>query len=200
MPFPQLTQDELRRAAVQVVGHLLNLHGFWRAYRKLFRGNQDSVLVLRETASEFFWLLERAIKAAALQTFRQLTDPPQTGLSANASFFGLLKAAAGDDYAVNHPDMVVMIESIAAKPTIRAHVNKYIAHLDLELLAGRVDPPDSLAILEVEDALRTAREFMDLFMQRFLGEGPFDYEGKAAIIPDQLERMITLLRTGLEAE
>jgi hypothetical protein len=199
MSFPQLTTDEVRQAAVQVVGHVLNLHGFWAAYRKLFRGNADLVPVIRETASEFFWLLERSLRAATLQTFRQLTDPSQTGPNPNASFHGLLRAAAGEQYATDHADMVALIEIVKSKPTIRDHVNKYIAHLDLELLAGRVDPPGPIAILEVEDALGATRQFMDTFAERFLGEDPFDYEGKAAEIPAQIDRMIYLLKSGLES-
>ncbi len=32
-----------------------------------------------------------------------------------------------------------------------------------------------------------AREFMDTFMQRFFDELPFDYIGKAKLIPDQVQ-------------
>jgi HEPN superfamily AbiU2-like protein len=198
MPF-DLTRDELYKAAVQVVGHLLTLHGNWRAYRKLFRGNADSQPILSKVAGQFFWLLERDIKAAVFLAFRQLTDGPLSAGKPNASFHGLLRAAAGSDYPANHGDLVSLIEGIAANPTIKEHVNKYIAHLDLHLLAGRASAPDSVEILQVEDALAAARQFMNEFMKRFLHEGSFEYDEKAAVITEQIERLVSVLASGLQA-
>ena len=143
--------------------------------------------ILAEVACEFFWLLERSLKASFLQTFRQLSDGPMTMGRANASFHGLLQAMAGEHYRIEHADMVAMIERVAAPPSVRIHVNRYIAHLDLDLLTERVQAPEPLAIEEVESALAAAREFMDTFMQRFFNEPPVDYSGEAELIPGQVQ-------------
>jgi hypothetical protein len=195
-----LTPNELLKASAEVIRHLNALGGNWSAYRKLFRGNAESQPILNDVAGHFFWLLERDLRASIFLTFRQLTDGPFSMGKENASFLGLLRAAAGPDYETTHPNLVKLVVSIAATPTIKEHVNKYIAHLDLPLLAGKVPAPTSVEILQVEDALATARHFMNEYMEEFFGEPAFPYEEQAALIPQQIDRILLLLKAGRQNE
>src|SRR5436305_9699637 len=142
------SDEQIRAAFAQVQGHVLDLHARWKLFRKLYRGNADSQPVLAAVASEMFWVLGRLLHRGVFLLFRQLTDAPRTAGRRNASFRGLLDVVAGPDYEVKHADLVALINQIAANNAIRTHANKYIAHLDFDLLAGVTAPPASVEILE----------------------------------------------------
>ncbi|MGK2883292.1 MAG: hypothetical protein ACSLE8_00690 [Rhodococcus sp. (in: high G+C Gram-positive bacteria)] len=197
MAFPNLQKQEIYDVADRVRGTLVHLYALWRVYRKLFRGNKDIQPILAQAGGELFWLLERAIRAAALQRFRQFTDPPESAGQPNASFYGLLKAASAAGYA-DVVDLLEIVDDIAAKSIVRGHVNKYVAHLDLNLYAGRTEPPEPLEIADFEDALTACKRFMDEYMERLFGESPYDYEAKAEPLSVQADRVVELLRLGLE--
>jgi hypothetical protein len=76
-------------------------------------------------------------------------------------------------------------------------VNRYVAHLDFDLLAGVEPPPPSVAILDVEAGLAELRAFMDEFGARFLNEPPIEYEWRADVIPEQADVLVETLRAGL---
>jgi hypothetical protein len=117
----------------------------------------------------------------------------------NASLHGLLDAVAGPTYRSDHPDLVVLIDAADGKKTIREHVNKYIAHLDLDLLAGVANPPTDVEFSEVESSLKAMREFMNEYGLRFLNEPPVTYDRNAEVITEQAETLVATLRAGLRA-
>lgn len=188
---------QIRRVFEQVQLHVLHLHGYWKLFRKLFRGNADSHPVIAAVAPQMFAQLERLLHRGVFLYFRQLIDPPVTRERRNASLHGLLEAVAGLDYATNHADLVELIGKIQGNTSIRMHVNRYVAHLDFDLLAGVDSPPPPVAILDVEDALSELRAFMDEYGRRFLGVEPVEYEWKAEVLAEQAEILVDTLRAGL---
>lgn len=191
------TKEQIRRAFEQVQLHVLHLHGYWKLFRKLFRGNADSFPVISSVAPQMFAQLERLLHRGIFLYFRQLTDAAVTGKRRNASLHGLLEAAAGSEYATQHFDLAEHIAKVEGNTTIRTHVNRYVAHLDFDLLAGVEPPPPSVAILDVEAGLAELRAFMDEFGARFLNEPPIEYEWRADVIPEQADVLVETLRAGL---
>lgn len=179
---------------------MLHLHAYWKLYRKLYRGNADSQPVLAAVAGQVFAVLARLLHRGVFFQFRQLTDGPKSVGRRNASLHGLLDAVAGPTYRMDHSDLISLIDAAEGKKTIRDHVNKYIAHLDFDLLAGVVDPPPAVEILEVEAALEAMREFMDEYGRRFLNQPPMDYDRISDIITAQAETLVATLRAGVEAK
>jgi hypothetical protein len=188
------TPPQLRAALDEVKGHVLELHARWRLFRKLYRGNEDSQPVLAAVASEMFWVLGRLLHRGSLLLFRQLTDGPASMGHRNASFEGLLEAVSGPMYKTNHPDLFRLITDLKAKKSIREHVNKYIAHLDFDLLAGISTKPSDIPIGEFEDALRLMREFMNRFGRQFFNDVPTEYDTLAELMADQADNLVANLR------
>jgi hypothetical protein len=188
------TMPQIRAAFDQVKGHVLELHARWRLFRKLYRGNEDSQPVLAAVASEMFWVIGRLLHRGSLLLFRQLTDGATSVGHLNASFEGLLEAVSGPMYKTNHPELFRLVTDLRAKKSIREHVNKYIAHLDFELLAGIALKPNSIPIGEFEDALRLMREFMDNFGHQFFNDAPGDYEVAAELMAEQADTLVAHLR------
>jgi len=194
------TDHEIRTAFEQVQGHVLDLHARWRLFRKLYRGNENSQPVLVAVGGEMFAVLGRLLHRGVFLLFRQLTDGPRSMGHLNASFRGLLEIVAGPDYSREHGDLVARIAEIEGNGTIKLHVNKYVAHLDFDLLAGVATPPPSVEIDAVEAELAAAREFMDDFGERFLDLAPFPYDETASVMDKQADALVRTLRAGLAAQ
>lgn len=195
-----LSPEALEHAFDQVQGHLLELHARWGLFRKLYRGNADSVPVLTEVGGEVFWVLGRLLHRGSLLLFRQLTDGPTSRGKRNASYEGLLHALGGPSYKIDHADLMDILAQLRSKQTIKDHVNKYIAHLDLDLLSGAAAPPKGVEILDFEDALRLMREITSLMRERFAATRPLlEFEEGAAIMVDQAQNLVDTLRKGLNA-
>lgn len=193
------TKEQIRKAFEQVQGHVLHMHAYWNLFRKLYRGNAESQPVLAAVAGQVFAVLGRLLHRGVFFQFRQLLDPPRSVGRRNASLLGLLEAVAGPGYRADHGDLVALIESAEGKKTIREHVNKYIAHLDLDLLAGVAEPPAAVEILEVEAAFQSIRTFMNEYGIRFVHEPAMAYDEIAEIISEQAESLVATLRAGLDA-
>jgi hypothetical protein len=192
------TDDQVARAFEQTQGHVMEVHARWKLFRKLYRGNADSAPILRAVGGEMFWVLGRLLHRGSLLLFRQLTDGPRSMGRGNASLEGLLEVLAGPGYMTDHPDLVQLINDLRSNTAIRDHVNKYIAHLDLELLLGVADPPSSVGILEFEDALRIMRQFITETRQRFeLRVLLLEFEECATLMADQADELVKTLRKGL---
>ena len=115
-----------------------------------------------------------------------------------ASLEGLLEALAGPNYKTDHSDLAKRLDDLRANKAIRTHANKYIAHLDFDLLAGIAAPPESIGILDMEDALRIIREFITETGKRFLDESPLEFEEGAQLMAVQAEDLVETLRKGLK--
>lgn len=179
--------QELADAYDQVEGHVLELHGRWGLFLKLYR-DDDSYPVA--TGSELFWLLGRLVHRGAFQLFRQLTDPSHTGGRANASLPGLLNAIGTAFTETDHIDLLRMLPTEHVTNSIRTHANKYVSHLDLDLLAGRVEAPTPVELQEMADALVAIANFTNEIGRRFFGRPAIPYREKAQVITVQAERMV----------
>ncbi|MGA8807074.1 MAG: hypothetical protein WB973_04290 [Thermoanaerobaculia bacterium] len=194
------TDAQLERAFIEVGGHLLELHARWKLFRKLYRGNEDSQPILKEVASEMFWLLGRLLHRGSLLLFRQLTDGPLTSGRRNASLEGMLKAVAGDSYLTTEPDLMKELDAARQNKAIRDHGNKYIAHLDLDLLAGVAAPPTSIEIEEFENALSHMRTFANGMASKFFGGLERDFAEEAELMTRQADILVGTLKNGLVKE
>jgi hypothetical protein len=192
--------DEFAEAYGQVQGHVIELHGRWNLFRKLYRGNEESHPILAATGSQMFWLIGRLLQRGTFPLFRQLTDPRRTAGRANASLRGLLCAIAGPKAEAAHPDLIALLPDDNVTELIRTHANKYASHLDLDLLSGHTDAPEAVAIEQMEQALTAIDSYMNELGRRFFRSAPVPYRERAEIITSQAERLVHLLRLGLAHE
>ena len=188
------TDMQLANAFVQIQGHLLELHARWYLYRKLYRGNQDSAPVLTAVAGDMFYVLGRLLHRGSLLLYRQLTDSPRTQKWRNASLEGLLEAVAGEDYRTTHAQMMKHLDAARANMTIREHANKYIAHLDFDLLAGAADPPAPIKIEEFEEVLEHMGAFANDIGAEFFGGREINYASVADLMRSQADALIDALK------
>jgi hypothetical protein len=192
------TDIQLEHVFVEVQGHVAELHARWGLFRKLYRGNEDSQPVLAAVASDMFYLLGRLLQRGTLLLYRQLTDPPRMGKWRNASLEGLLEAVAGLTYKTTEAELMRCLDAARDNAVLREHGNKYIAHLDFDLLAGTTSAPEGIKIEDFDGALNHIREFMNLMSQRFFGGREVDFGEFVNLMSKQGDVLIETLRKGLD--
>ena len=82
---------------------------------------------------------------------------------------------------------------------IRKHVNRYVAHLDFELLAEVDTNLTDVEGGEITAAVDCAARFANLFAARFLHEAPVAFDENTDLIATQAETLVEILRAGLKA-
>jgi hypothetical protein len=192
------TDEQLEHAFVQVDGHLLELHGRWELFRNLYRGNADSQPILAAVASETFWIFGRLLHRGSFLLYRQLTDAPRSMGKRNASLEGLLEAVAGDSYMQDAPALMKFLDAARDRPAIRDHVNKYVAHLDFDLMAG-VGALPSIELLAFEEALANMRAFMNGLGLKYFDRPARAHDVEAKLLTEQADALVKALRKGSQA-
>jgi len=190
----RVLEPEAEDAFEFLQGHASHLHAFWAAFRKLYRGNEQSAPVLSAAANDFFVIVGKALPRTVFQMLRHLTDPPTSQGRENASFPGLLAASFGTDYAGSAPELTALVDQLKAQiEKVRNHTNRAVAHNDW-LTVTRAETLQPIELAEVEAALATVRQFLDTFAAEFeLIRQSYD----TSVMEHQLDNLLYLLTAGL---
>jgi len=111
-----------------------------------------------------------------------------------------LEAVAGDSYRITESELMKELDAARQNTAIRDHANKYIAHLDFDLLAGVTPAPTSIEIAEFEEALRHMREFANGLATKFFGGRERNFSDEAELITKQADLFVDTLKKGLAKE
>jgi len=179
-------------------GYNAHLHAYWRAFKKLYRGNAALIPIFTATANDFFLLVEKSFLGTMMQMLRTLTDPAMDSRtkSRNASLRGLLFTVYGKDYQTAAPNLAKLAVLLADQiRPIRKFVNRSVAHSDWNLVSG-VEPLQSIPMADVDAALAIVVQFLDIFSEEFnLARQDYD-EPK---MDRELEGMLQLLSRAIES-
>jgi hypothetical protein len=184
--------SEVEAVFSNLQGQNSHLHAYWRAFKNLFRGNERLVPIFNDTAPDFFVLVEKAFLGTILQIFRRVTDPAvnRSTSSRNASLKGLLFTVYGHDFEIAAPELSRMAALLGEQvKSIRHFVNRSVAHSDWNIVS-RVEALQSVSMQQVEDALITLEQFLDMFAEE-LELSRYDYDD--ARMDAEISRMMELL-------
>ena len=121
---------------------LVNLHDTWDQYQALFSHSSERVRMLNACAGWFFAAIQRVLLRETVLGVSRLTDPVKSGkfnnltlgtLLADPALIGAKGTQAKIQEAINR--------AIKAAESVRAHRNKYIAHLDHPTATGSAEEP-----------------------------------------------------------
>jgi hypothetical protein len=192
--MPNLTWDS-EVVFDHLQGYTLHLEAYWQAFKRLFDGNSELIPVLIDSASDFFMLVQNAFMQQVLQMLRVLTDSAtnRPTNSRNASLKGLLLAVYGPTSESLPPNLHSLATQLTQQvDSIRLFVNRSVAHADWNVVCGH-ESIETIPVRQVEDALVTLRQFLDIFAETFhLSRREYGIER----MNSQISRMIALLSAG----
>ncbi|MCA1732500.1 MAG: hypothetical protein LC732_02735, partial [Acidobacteria bacterium] len=100
-------------------------------------------------------------------------------------------------YREREMGLLAFLEAARDNPAIREHVNRYVAHLDFDLLAGTSTPPPDIELEEFDKALANVREFINGIGKSYFQRPPRAHHVEAELIARQAGRMVEALRKGI---
>jgi len=203
------SEDKIRQDKISAMGlelgelHFLLwkdltwVHLEWKQYRELFGTSESRIDLMNKTAPRFFGSLERVLWQDVLLTLSRLSDPAGTGGQHNLTFRRLPEHINDLDLRKRFCDALDTYEKAAQFARDWRH--RRYAHRELRHAS---DPkthalaPASRA--SVEDALRAARDLMNLLEGEFQdGETAYDHghDGGGGAVP-----LLHYLDSGLQAD
>jgi hypothetical protein len=179
------------------------LHMKWKEYRELYGESEARINLLNESASAFFYVVERVLWENILLHMCRLTDRETTNRSKNHTHTNLSL-----DYLANSIDVMpfkdMLKESLykAEQDTSFARVwrNKRLAHRDLDhSLERSVEPLPPVSRLDIENALLSIRKVMNMIHNHYLSkEVGFEYVTSSGTA-DTLIYFLRVARQSIEA-
>ncbi len=179
-------------------GYNSHLHAYWRAFKKLYRGNAALIPIFAATASDFFVLVEKSFLGTMLQMLRSLADPAvdRRTKSRNASLRGLLFTVYGENYETVAPKLSGLAGLLQEQVhPIRTFVNRSVAHSDWNIVAG-LDKLSAVPMAQVDSALATVEQFLDIFAEEFQITRR-DYENSK--MDREIDKMLQLLSKAVQS-
>lgn len=133
----------------------------WAQYQHLYGSSSERVQILNGCARWFFALTQRALLREVILGISRLTDRVRSGSFDNLVIGCLLLDPAVDQYEGLRAELASAVQlAVSAASDVRAHRNKYIAHLDHATALGSPDAPlpklPRAGITVAIDALGTA--------------------------------------------
>lgn len=137
-----MTPDEFDVARKRIWDELVHLHDAWDQYRELYGHSAERIKLLNACAGWFFGVHQRLLMRETVLGISRLTDPLTSGTRSNLVLSTLLL----DPELQNRRDLAAEIQRRIAEVTeaaasVRAHRNKYIAHLDHAVAMATADEP-----------------------------------------------------------
>ena len=162
---------EVARLYHFVWADVVDLHFAWLSYTQLY-GDTKSVDDLNECAGSFFARLQALFEDQVFLKLARLADPAASGSGRgreNASFLRVVDAAreAGDAALADRLQSAAATfkSDVASISLVR---NREIAHRDLRV-ALRIENLPEVKRSEIENALSSARDFMQIVEGQYLG-------------------------------
>ena len=170
-------------------------HIKWKQYKTLFGVSEARIALLNESASSFFYVVERVFWENILLNLCRLTDSETTRRSRNQTHANLsLGYMANSITEESLKDALNEIINRAVEATCFARVwrNKWLAHRDLDhSLKRAVDPLPPVSRLDIENALLSIREVMNFIHKHYLSkEVGFEY----AVASGDADTLVYFLR------
>jgi hypothetical protein len=204
-----LSSEELREERQRVMGpelgtvfhalwgHVVELHGEFDQFRKLF-GSPDTTAVLNDTAGSLFRTVRRVFGEHVLLYVARVTDREETCGHPNLTV-KRLPALIADAALKAEVESILGAAEEKWKP-VRDLRNKWLAHLDLLVWT---DDPDAEPLTEmsnaaIEDALSTLRDVLAQIEQKYFGPADRRYDPVSPY--GDVDHLLFWLRRGLAAE
>jgi hypothetical protein len=138
------------------------VHMYWRVYRQLFAASDLRIQLLNETGSFVFHILQHLLINEVTLAICRLTDPVSTGGHENHSLARLLRDVSAKNLLDELTTRMTVLSGLAG--AFRDRRNRAIAHSDLDSkLKFDENPLPGISRQNVEDALKSIREFMNAY-------------------------------------
>lgn len=174
------------------------LHQKWGHYVDLFGTSQERIVLLNETAPNFFGTVQKSVMEDVFLHVARLTDPSKSAGKDNLSF-RRLPSLIVDSALRNSVDE--LLESLgSATQFARDWRNRKLAHGDLSLALARItEPLASASRTRVNDALVIMGNVLNSISQAFSGSTTmFEFAGEPSA--GGVASMLHYLRAGKVAE
>ena len=145
------------------------IHAKWIQYRKLYAKSEKRTHLLKDTAPFFFRVFRDVLIDDVLLHLTRLTDQPSFGASKNLTLLRLPNAVKDCELRRQIRHQVEDAKSRTKK--VRKWRNKRLAHRDLRLALRdpKVDPLPVVTIDNIEKALNSVRETLNLVSRKYTG-------------------------------
>lgn len=167
-----LMPNEVRQKYIKLMGNDLGevyyelwqdvntLHIEWKEYVELYGTTPSRIDMLNETASQFFYIVEKSLWNTILIHITRLTDPPQFRNRKNLSLEQL--SVLLSDHKLKSKLATNIKEAIEKSKFCRDWRNRLIAHNDYELaLLDTAKPLDLASRKLVNEAIKAIDNVMD---------------------------------------
>ena len=146
-----------------------NLNLLWGHYRGLFiDGGEEAGKLMSRFAASFFLSYRGVLWHSLVLRLRRLVDPPGVGERENATLTWLvreIRARGEEDLQLRVLRGVEQLD--AATEDMKLHRHKLIAHLDLQVVEGRLGLPQ-LSYEKADEAIRVANKIVDEVHRHYL--------------------------------
>lgn len=166
------TPDEVRQKYIKLMGNDLGevyyelwqdvnrLHIEWKEYVELYGTKPSRIDMLNETASQFFYIVEKSLWNTILIHITRLTDPPQSMNRKNLSLQQFPELLCDDK--LKSELSINIKEAIEKSKFCRDWRNRRIAHNDYELALYNTAKPLEMASRKlVNEAIKAIDDVMD---------------------------------------
>jgi len=145
------SSEELKRQYIEAMGdglgsvfwtlhlHVSDLYLVWRQYEQLFAENEETVVLLNESAPTFFGVIQGQLWDSVMIGISRLTDPAKTFKSQNLTILAL--PALISDANLRRDVQILCDVALNDAEFARTHRNKRIAHNDLDYVIDRAAHP-----------------------------------------------------------
>jgi hypothetical protein len=158
--YINLMGNDLGEAYYELWQDVIRLHIEWKEYVELYGTKPSRIDMLNETASQFFYIVEKSLWNTILIHITRLTDPPQSGNRKNLSLKHLLVLLSDDKLK---SELTTYIKEVIEKSKFcRDWRNRLIAHNDYELvLYDNAKPLEFASRKLVNEAIKSIDDTMD---------------------------------------
>ena len=145
------------------------IHAKWNQYCYLYARSEERRQLLKDTAPFFFRVVRDALVNDVFLHLARLTDPPRVGRSKNLTLLRLPEAVTDCELRQQVHDHVEKVKEYTRM--VRNWRNKKLAHKDLFLALKdpRVEPLPDITMENVEKALVSVRQILNLLSSKYTG-------------------------------
>ena len=173
------------------------IHAKWNQYRKLYAKSEKCTRLLKDTAPFFFRVVRDSLIDDVLLHLARLTDSSGTHRKQNLTLLRLPEAVTDSELRRQINDQVDVVQE--RTKSVRDWRNKRLAHRDLRLAlkVPSVDPLPDVTLENVEKALESVRQTLNLLSRKYTGGvTAFDM----FVTPGDADALVSYLSLGFETD